>query len=181
MFVNIKSMKKVLLALLVMLGTLTLNAQVVYYVRTGEDPKKGSTQCAVVYVNSNGSRVWCSQYTNVNQIRQNLVNNPNYYKSHGKSCVENSDYPTFAIGVTKSKSYASFVSESGKCNLYKVDIYSNGSGIVSDRYLHTDYYAFSKDWNTLICDPLNDDRAIYFTRVDESVFQPAATNLDDLF
>lgn len=179
MFANIKSMKKILLALLVMLGTLTLNAQVMYYVRTGENPKKGITECAVVYVNSDGSKIWYSQYTTVNQIRQNLVNNPNYYKDYGRSRVNNSN---LEVGMMfKSKSYASFVSESGKCNLYKVDIYSNGSGIVSDRYMHTDYYAFSKDWNTFIRDPLNDDRATYFTRVDESVFQPAATNLDDLF
>lgn len=174
-------MKRLVLTLFVIVSALTLNAQVVYYVATGQNPKKGNSVCAVVYVNSDGSRIWYSQYTTVNQIRQNLVNDPDYYKSQGSSGVKTSMNPYIGSFITKSNSYASFVSSSEKCNLYKVDIYSNGSGIVSDRYMHSNYYAFSKDWSTLIIDPLDDDRASYYTRVNESVFQPAATNLDDLF
>lgn len=173
-------MKKMLFILAFLCSLVAMNAQTLYYVQSGSNPKSSSSSCRVVYFNSNDSRVWV-EWASVGQIRTNLANNSSYYDEKGYQGVTNeSTGSILGLAITLSKSYFQFSSSTAKAHLYKKDIYSNGHGIVSNSFLRTDYIAFSKDWKTLIIDPMSDNPQ-YYVRVNKSVLEESAANIDDLF
>lgn len=169
-------MKKMLFILAFLCSLVAMNAQTLYYVQSGSNPKSSSTICKVVYFNSNDSRVWIDEYTNVvGQARTNLANNSSYYDEKGYQGVTNES--TISMFGISSKSYFQFSSSTTKAHLYKRDMYS---GMVLTSFLRTDYIAFSKDWKTLILRPMSDNPE-YYVRVNKSVLEESAANIDDLF
>lgn len=173
-------MKKMLFLLTVICTLTTLNAQTLYYVNSGASPKSSSSSCQVAYFNSDASRVWI-EWASVQQIRTNLANNSSYYDRKGHQGVTNeSTGSIYGMAIALSHSYFQFQSSTEKAHIYKKDFYRNGHGIVSNSYLRTDYIAFSKDWKTMIINPMGDNPE-YYVRVNKSEFEVNAANIDDLF
>lgn len=71
-------MKKILLCAVMMLVCIVAQAEVYYYIESGTSPESSNGSVQVI-VKDNSGQLWILAYEDISSLRQNLLNNRNFY------------------------------------------------------------------------------------------------------
>ncbi len=163
-------MKKLLsIIFLVVFSVVSMNAQALFYVQAGADPKESSV---IVFVFHNNTLVQiCGGDTGIEYmwhngtVRSKIMEDPNYFEALGSKLVGRS-YETLA---GYSNCNLDFLRSNNGYHYYRQKRGTFvGSPLGGNRLFYT-YHAFSADWQTYVENP--NASPLYWTRVDKSNFE----------